>query len=91
MMTWSSRNPNAKSKSSLPVVPNIEVVYDTSPGTSTRAARGGSLMEGLRLSSLKQDGHGGLRGSGRRSVIPYAHEEDCCIDVCVLQARVELA
>jgi hypothetical protein len=35
-------------------------------------------MEGLKLSTLKQDGHGGLRGSGRRSV-PYVHEEDCCI------------
>jgi hypothetical protein len=48
-------------------------------------------MEGLRLSTLKQDGHNDLHGSDRRSVIPYIHEEDCCITVCVLQASVELA
>jgi hypothetical protein len=62
--------------------------YDTSTGTATRAARCGSLLEGLRLSTLKQDGHGGhedLRGSGRRSVIPYVHGESCCIAVCVVQ------
>jgi hypothetical protein len=64
-----------------PSPPDVEVVYDTSPGTTTRAARGGSMMEGLRLSMLKQDGHGGLRGSDRRTVIPYVHEEDCCIAV----------
>jgi hypothetical protein len=67
------------------------VVYDTSPRTTTKAAHGGSLMEGLRLSMLKQDGHGGLRGSNHRSVIFYVHREDCCIIVCVLQASVELA
>jgi hypothetical protein len=38
-------------------------------------------MEGLRLSTLKQDGHGGLHGSGHRSVILYVHREDCCITV----------
>jgi hypothetical protein len=38
-------------------------------------------MEGLRLSTLKQNGHGGLRGSDRHSVIPYVHREDCCIAV----------
>jgi hypothetical protein len=48
-------------------------------------------MEGLRLSTLKQDGHGGLRGSDHRSVIPYVDGDDCCITVCVLQASVELA
>jgi hypothetical protein len=48
-------------------------------------------MEGLRLSTLKQDGHGGICGSGHRSVILYAHGENYCIDVCVLQASVELA
>jgi hypothetical protein len=42
----------------------VEVVYDTSSGTTIRAARRGSLMEGLRLSMLKQDRHGGLRSSG---------------------------
>jgi hypothetical protein len=35
---------------------------------------------------LKQDEYGGLRGSGRRSVIPYIHREDCSIDVCVILA-----
>jgi hypothetical protein len=48
-------------------------------------------MEGLRLSTLKQDGHGGLCGLGRWSVIPYVYGEDCCITVCVLQAHIELA
>jgi hypothetical protein len=91
MMTWSSRNLNTKSKSPLPSVPNIEVVYDTSPRTTTRAAHGGSLMEGLRLSMLKQDGHGGLRSLDHRSVISYVHGEDYCIVVCALQASVELA
>jgi hypothetical protein len=32
-------------------------------------------LEGLSLSTLKQDGHGGLRDSSRRSVIPYVHRE----------------
>jgi hypothetical protein len=27
----------------------VEVVYDTSLGTTTRAARGGSLLEGQRI------------------------------------------
>jgi hypothetical protein len=57
------------------------VVYGTSPGTTTRAAHGGSLMVGLMLSTLKQDRHGGLCGPGHRSVIPYVHKEDCCIAV----------
>jgi hypothetical protein len=88
MMTWSSGNPNAKSKSPLLDMPNIEMVYDTSPRTTTRAAHRGSLMEGLRLSTLKQDGHGGyedLRSSDRRSVIPYIHGRVCCIIVCAVQ------
>jgi hypothetical protein len=55
------------------------VVYDTSPETTTRAAHEGSLIEGIRLSMLKQDGHGGLRGSARRNIIPYIHGEDFCI------------
>jgi hypothetical protein len=34
----------------IPVIDMLpEVVYETSPGTTTRAAHGGSLMEGLRL------------------------------------------
>jgi hypothetical protein len=69
----------------------VEVDYDTSPGTTTRSARGGSLMEGLRLSMLNQDGHGSLRGFGLQSVIPYVHGESCCIVVYILQASVELA
>jgi hypothetical protein len=48
-------------------------------------------MQGLRLSTLKQDGHGGLCGSGRRSIIPYIHKEDYYITVCILQASIELA
>jgi hypothetical protein len=68
----------------------VEVIYDTSPETTIRAVHRGSLMEGLRLSMLKQDGHGSLRGLGCRSVITYVHGENCCIVVCVLQASVEL-
>jgi hypothetical protein len=49
-------NPDGQSKSPLPSAPNGEVVYDTSLGTSTGTARGGSLMEGIRLLMLKQDG-----------------------------------
>jgi hypothetical protein len=41
-------------------------------------------MEGLRLSTLKQDGHCGLRGMSHRGVIPYIHKEDYCIAACVL-------
>jgi hypothetical protein len=81
MTIWSSESLNIKSKRPLPGVPNVEVVYDTSSETTTRAAHGGSLMEGLRLSTLKKDGTCGLRGSGRRSVIPYVHRDDCCIAV----------
>jgi hypothetical protein len=40
---------------------------------------------------LKQVGHGDLRGSSHRSVIPYVHEEDCYIVVCTLRASVEVA
>jgi hypothetical protein len=63
-------------------MPTVEVVYDTSLRTTIRAAHGGSLMEGLRLSTLKQDGHGGLHGSGRRSVIPYIYRENVVL-LCV--------
>jgi phage-related holin len=31
---------------------------------------------------LKQDEHGGLRGLGHRSAIPYIHRESCCIVMC---------
>jgi hypothetical protein len=48
-------------------------------------------LEGLRLSTHKQDGHDNLRGSGRRSIIPYVQGEVCCIVVCVLQAIIEMA
>jgi hypothetical protein len=82
MTTWSSGNTaSPETQRPLPGAPNIEVVYDTSPETTTTTARRGSLMERLRLSMLKQDGHGGLCGSGRQSVIPYVHREDCCIVV----------
>jgi hypothetical protein len=80
-----------KSKSPLSGAPNVEVVYDTSPRTTTTIAHEGSLMEGVRLSTLKQDGHGNLRGSGRWSVISYVHNEDCRIAVCAIRASVELA
>jgi hypothetical protein len=33
------------------------VVYDTSPGTTIRVARGGSLLEGLRCYKLELDEH----------------------------------
>jgi hypothetical protein len=70
----------------------LKSFYNTSTGTATRAACCGSLlMEGLRLSTLKQDRHCGLHGLDRQSVIPYVHGEDYCITVFVLQASVELA
>jgi hypothetical protein len=69
----------------------VEVVYDTFLRTTIRAAHRASLMEGLTISTLKQDGHGGLRGSSHQSLIPYVHRDDCCIVLCVLQARIELA
>jgi hypothetical protein len=41
-------NSNAESKSPLPGVPNVEVVCDTSPRTTTRVAHGGSLIGGTK-------------------------------------------
>jgi hypothetical protein len=41
-------------------------------------------MEGLSVSTLKQDEHGGLRGSSHRSVIPYVYGKDWYIVVYVL-------
>jgi hypothetical protein len=58
------------------------MVYDTFPETSTRVSCLGSMIKGLRLSTLKQDGYDGLRDLDRRSVIPYVHGENCCIVVC---------
>jgi hypothetical protein len=50
------------------------------------------LLEGLRLTALKQDGHTGLRGSGHRSVMPYIHERIRVILLRVMfNSRVELA
>jgi hypothetical protein len=50
---------------------------DTSTGTAIGAARCGFLLEGALVSwSLamdERDGHEDLRGSDRRSVIPYVH------------------
>jgi hypothetical protein len=37
-------NSNVKSKSPIPDVPNVKVVYDTFPETTTRVAHGGSLI-----------------------------------------------
>jgi hypothetical protein len=41
-------NSNVKSKNHLPSMPNIEVVCDTSPGTTTRVAHKGSLIGGTK-------------------------------------------
>jgi hypothetical protein len=57
-----------------------------------RVARCGSLLERAKIAqTLAMEEHGGhenLRGSGRRSVIPYVHGRVCCIDVrvCAVQA-----
>jgi hypothetical protein len=48
MTIWSSRNLNAKSKSPLPDAPKVQVVYDTSPRTTTTVARRGSLILGTK-------------------------------------------
>jgi hypothetical protein len=54
---------------------------DTSTGTTTRAARYGSLLVGLRFSYAQARWtQGFLSGSGHRSVKPYVHW--CCITVC---------
>jgi hypothetical protein len=51
--------------------------YDTSTGAATGAARCGSFVGGALVSWLlamrEYGGHEDLRGSGRRSVIPYVH------------------
>jgi hypothetical protein len=51
--------------------------YDTSIGAATGAARCGSFVGGhISLGDLairEYGGHEDLRGSGRRSVIPYVH------------------
>jgi hypothetical protein len=66
--------------------------YDTSTGTAARAARCGSLLEGLSLLSSrlwrKHGGHEDLYGLGRRSVTPYVR---IVVLLCILQASVELA
>jgi hypothetical protein len=41
-------NSNIKSKSPLPGTRNVKVVYDTSTGTTTRVAHGGSLIGGTK-------------------------------------------
>jgi hypothetical protein len=48
------------------------------------------LLEGLSLSTFKQDGYGDLYGSSHQSVIPYVHERMRVVLLCVLQAHVEL-
>jgi hypothetical protein len=84
MTTWSSRNTASRETPShpLPGTPNVEVVYDTASGITTRAARGGSLIEGLRLSTLNQDGHDGLYSSDHQSVIPFVYGESVVL-LCV--------
>jgi hypothetical protein len=42
-----------KERKPLPDASNVEVDYDTSTGTTTRAVRCGSLLEGLRLSYVQ--------------------------------------
>jgi hypothetical protein len=56
-------------------------VSGSSSRITIRATCGGLLMEELKLSMLKQDGHGGLRGLSHQSVIPYVNGEDYCIIV----------
>jgi hypothetical protein len=71
-------------------LPILEMVYDTFTGTATRAAHCGSMLKGLRLShDQARLAQGDLRGSGRRSVIPYVHER-CCIIACVVLFKAEL-
>jgi hypothetical protein len=53
-------------------------------------------LEWLRLSMLKQDGHGGhkdLRGSDRWSVIPYIHERMgvVVLPYVLFNSKIELA
>jgi hypothetical protein len=47
------------------------------------------LLEGLRLSMLKQGEHGGLRGLGCHSV-PYVHRRESCVAVYVVLFKAEL-
>jgi hypothetical protein len=49
--------------------------YDTSTGAAIGAARCGSFVGGGfgLLVAREYGGHEDLRGSGRRSVIPYVH------------------
>jgi hypothetical protein len=51
--------------------------YDTSTGAATGAVRCGSFVRGALVTCLlamrKYGGHEDLRGSDRRSVIPYVH------------------
>jgi hypothetical protein len=68
--------------SPIPAHMLIEVVYNTSLRTTTRATHRDLLMEGLRLSTLKQDGHDSLRDLSHWSIIPYVHGEYCCMWSC---------
>jgi hypothetical protein len=58
--------------------------YDTSTGTTTKAARCG--LEELRSLEFqlwrKHSGHEDLRDSGCQSLILCIHGKDCCIAVC---------
>jgi hypothetical protein len=68
----------------------VGIGYNTSTNITIRATHFDSLLEGLRLLTLIQDGHDDLRSSSYRSIIFYVHRDDCCIVVCVLQASIEL-
>jgi hypothetical protein len=86
MTTWSSGNPNAP----FLACEMSKWFYDTSTGIATRVVSYGSLMGKLRLSTLKKDGHDGLRGSGHQSEIPYVHRDDYCIAVYSVVQALEL-
>jgi hypothetical protein len=81
---------NVKSKGPLPGTPNVEVVYDTSPETTTRAATMVHCWRDKGSCMLKLDELDGLRGLGHRSVIPYVHGRELYCCVCVALFKVEL-
>jgi hypothetical protein len=47
------KNSNVKSKNPLPGAPNVGVVYDTSPETTTRVAHRGSLIGGTKALDIQ--------------------------------------
>jgi hypothetical protein len=79
-MTWSSRSTSSReTPSPLPGASNVEVVFVTLPPVSLHVQPVVVLLLEGDLVSWSQamderSGHQSLRGSGRRSVIPYVHE-----------------